>query len=449
MFTWSLPAHADADHSAVQYPKVLRYDEDYRYLLDPARHSDMWDPIKFIPLVSSGNVYLSFGGEWRERFEHYNGSIAGSGSDDVLLNRAMLSADLHVGDSFRTFVQLSTLSQNGRNGGSLSTDENNLDFQQAFADISSSVDMDGRVVLRAGRQEMIYGSGRFVSMREGPNARRSFDGVRAMYRSQDFDLDGFIVEPVTLRPGVFDDKSDTTRSFWGSYGVARLSPNTNADLYYFGFDYDKSIYTAGSGSENRHTVGTRAWGKDGTFDYNVELVYQFGTFASLDIRAWGASADIGWSLTSLPFSPRVGIKTNIESGDRNSKDGVLGTFNPLFPNHAYFSEAAVGAPMNDMDVQPNVTFHLADGVSLLVGYDFFWRQSEQDAVYSATLIPFKGTAGVEGRYVGNLVTSHLKWQIDRHVELNFDYTHFAASDMIKSAGGTDVDFAMVSAAYKF
>ena len=29
--------------------KLLRYDEDYSYLKDPARRTDFWDPIKYIP----------------------------------------------------------------------------------------------------------------------------------------------------------------------------------------------------------------------------------------------------------------------------------------------------------------------------------------------------------------------------------------------------------------
>ncbi len=38
---------------------VERYEEDYSYLRDPARSSDFFDPLKFIPLGAEGEVYLT------------------------------------------------------------------------------------------------------------------------------------------------------------------------------------------------------------------------------------------------------------------------------------------------------------------------------------------------------------------------------------------------------
>lgn len=46
----------------------LRY-EDYRYLQDPSKRIDWFDPIKHVPLSEDGDNYLSFGGLIRERYE--------------------------------------------------------------------------------------------------------------------------------------------------------------------------------------------------------------------------------------------------------------------------------------------------------------------------------------------------------------------------------------------
>jgi hypothetical protein len=47
-----VPAFAELE-SAIQPPpyKLNRADENYRYLRDPARHSDFWDPLKYVPLL--------------------------------------------------------------------------------------------------------------------------------------------------------------------------------------------------------------------------------------------------------------------------------------------------------------------------------------------------------------------------------------------------------------
>ena len=58
---------------------VERYEEDYSYLRDPARSSDFFDPLKFIPLGAEGEVYLTLNGEARFRYDdtdHRNFAIA-------------------------------------------------------------------------------------------------------------------------------------------------------------------------------------------------------------------------------------------------------------------------------------------------------------------------------------------------------------------------------------
>ena len=453
LLSWSGAARAQ-ETPAQPMPKVLRYEEDYSYLADETRRADFWDPIKFIPLTSSKKTYLSLGGELRERFESTENpafGLAGIDHDDVLMHRLLLSADLHIGKEFRTFIQLGNHEQIGRDP-ALPTDENDLDLQQGFVEGALDLNDEQHAGLRVGRQEMLFGSGRLITVREGPNIRRSFDGARAIYRSDAINLDGFLVQTVDLERGIFDDEPDHDETLWGFYGVLPLTSQGSGphlDLYYLGTERKPAIYAAGTENEQRHTVGGRLWGIEGNVDYNVEAIYQFGEFGDADISAWGVSSDIGVAFPDLPLSPRIGLKTDAESGDDDLDDGHLKTFNPLFPNNAYFSEAALGAPMNDLDVHPNITLYLADSLSLQLGVDFLWREETEDAVYTAGLTPVPGTAGGSDAYVGNLITAHMQWRPDRHLEFIADYTHFNAGETIEQAGGEDVDFFMLSGAYRF
>ena len=92
----------------------------------------------------------------------------------------MLYADLHYGPHVRTFLELKSGINSWRAGGPRPIDEKRLDFQAGFLEVGGATSW-GSIQVRAGRQELEYGSGRLVDVREGPNVRLSFDGflVRA------------------------------------------------------------------------------------------------------------------------------------------------------------------------------------------------------------------------------------------------------------------------------
>jgi len=144
----------------------------------------------------------------------------------------MLHADVHLGPRVRVFTQLKSGLEEGRTGGPRPTDKDELDLHQAFVDVT--LGLQPTFTLRAGRQELAFGSSRLVSVRESPNVRQSFDGLRALLRADAWKVDGFVTLPVNTKRGVFDDDPDTPRLFWGAYAVHPfpLLPQGNSDLYY-------------------------------------------------------------------------------------------------------------------------------------------------------------------------------------------------------------------------
>ena len=331
----------------------LRFEEDYRYLRDPARRTDVWDVIKYVPLRDDGAWYLSLGGELRERYEYFHNALWGQGPQDetgFLLQRYMLHADMHMGEYVRVFGQLKSGLESGRTGGPRPPDEDELDLHQAFVDVA----VHPQLTLRAGRQELSFGSSRLISVREGPNVRQSFDGLRVLLTTAPWQIDAFVTVPVETNRRIFDDASDDTRVFWGLYVVRPLAllPKGNIDLYYLGLDSKQAEFDQGAAHELRHSVGTRLWGKPDLWDYNFEFVYQWGRFGRGAITAWTAASDAGYTFRSVRFHPRLGLKANIASGDHNPRDRTLQTFNALFPKGAYFNEASLIGPANFFDVTP-------------------------------------------------------------------------------------------------
>src|ERR1700732_2727084 len=94
----------------------------------------------------------------------------------------------------------------------------------------------GAVRVRAGRQEIEFGSGRMYSLREGPNVPLSFDGVRAIAQAGSWRLDAWVARPVTTTPEIFDDSSHRQFSVWGAYVTRTVLEHAAVDAYSLGWD---------------------------------------------------------------------------------------------------------------------------------------------------------------------------------------------------------------------
>ena len=435
--------------------KQLRYEEDWSSLADPSRRHEALDRIKFIPLNERGDWYLSIGGEARGKSESFRNSSFGQKQQDnvsYLLQRYMLHFDLHMGSRVRAFFQIKSNLENGRKGGRGPVDEDKLDLHQAFVDIALSFGAKRTLVLRLGRQEMLFGSARLVAPRDGPNVRLSFDGLRAVVRAGAWRIDTFITKPVETNSGLFDDAPDHNQTFWGAYAVRplKLLPYGNIDLYYLGIDRKEARFDQGAARETRHSVGMRLWGKMKAWDYNSEMIVQLGNFGHGKVRAWAAASDVGYTLRTTRFRPRLGLKADIASGDRDSTALNLQTFNTLFPRGQYFGEIGLIGLANLVDLHPSLDLHLTDRFMVAGDWDVFWRESVRDGIYgNATNLLRSGRAN-RARYVGSQPSLGMEWAANPHITFNANYTHFFAGDFLKGKNpARNLNYLMLQMTYKF
>lgn len=432
--------HAEERRASCDRPTIslLRYEEDWSFLEDPRCRTQLWDPLKYIPLRRDHSVVLSLGIDVRERFERFSTSSWGLEPGDgatFVLQRVMPHAHLHVGARFEVYFELTSNLVWGDEPRPLDRDD--LDLLQAFASVSF-----GSLTVRAGRQEVQYASSRLVSIREGPNVRLAFDGLRFMQRIRTWQLDGLVLVPVEVRPGVFDDRPEPGQWFWGLYATGPVVVKRfGLDVYYLGRFREEATFEQGTDRELRHTVGARIWGEPRRWDYNLEVAYQAGSFGPGTIAAWMFASDVGYTFDGVPTQPRLGLQANVTSGDANPRSADLQTFNPLFPRGAYFSQANLIGPMNLMDLHPALSLQPIEGLAITLDWDFFWRESLADGVYLPSTALQVAGAGNSERYVGSQGAILVQWQATQHAALGATYSHFFAGPFLRSAGpGRDVDF---------
>jgi hypothetical protein len=431
----------------------LRFNEDYSYLRKSSLRSDFWDPLKFIPFNSARDIYVSVGGEMRERYEFFSAYNWGAGPqtpDGYWLQRYMLNTDWHLGSHLRIYQEFESSLETGRNGGPRpSIDQDQLEVKQLFGDVSL---FNNSLTVRSGRQEMYFGTGKLVSNRETPNTHQNFDGVRMIGLAGPWRVDAFGTRPVMANPGIFDDHEDYARTFWGAYAV-RSVPSDKAggmDLYYLRYTNQNAKFNQGVGDEIRHTIGTRQWGNVGAADYNVEALYQWGRFGTGLIQAWSTALDVGYTAHELPGSPRAGLRSAITSGQRNPKSPNLQTLNPLFPKGSYFGDIGLIGPYNHIDAHPQIEWHLPYRVKLTADCDVFWRESIHDGLYgvSGNLLRPAGTS--RASYVGTQPSIEVAWQADRHISFLANYTRFFAGTFLRqSPPASNINYVMTQVAYKF
>jgi Alginate export len=461
-FLTGLTAHAQSDNAGDpairdRSYQLLREDENWTFLRDRALRQDFWDPIKYIPLRNrADDWYLTIGGEAREVWEQIGNDDWGQQPymNGYLNERYMLSFDAHYGEHVRSFVEFKSGLNSYRIGGPRPIDEKKLDFQAGFLELGTSKGASS-VALRVGRQELEYGSGRLIDVREGPNVRLSFDGFMVKSKIDSWQIDGFAVRPDLDNFGFFDNAPNHAVGFWGVYATRPSLSKTSTEVYYLGLKRWQATFERGTAQEVRHTLGARISRPVATessgLDFDYEGAWQFGTFGSGNIRAWTVASETGYRFPTIRLKPRFSVKADISSGD-NPRSKTLETFNPLFPKGNYFGVLATTGPgpLNFIDVHPHVETTFPHNVTASVDWIFQWRQNVLDGVYSVPGSLIRPAGNSQARFVGHRPGTELHWQVDRHLWFQADYGIFYAGRFLKEIPpGRNLNYWALWAGYKF
>jgi hypothetical protein len=167
------------------------------------------------------------------------------------------------------------------------------------------------------------------------------------------------------------------------------------------------------------------------------------------VTAFAFHNEVGWTVKEAAWTPRLGVKADVLSGSSDPVTGTVRTFNALYPNYSYGTEAVLEAPSNlieagmDLHVYPNhaVEFQYT-GAGL-------WRYSTHDAFYAAPLFPLiPGSAGnnchigIEHQVAGD-------WRINPFFTMRSTLVHYSVGQFVTGARGRDTDFAMLHVATRF
>ncbi|MFL5342254.1 MAG: alginate export family protein [Gemmataceae bacterium] len=415
------------------------FDADFRYLDDPNnKQQDFHDLIH--RLHAGDNFVLATGGEFRFRYMNEVDSRLSGVNQQYDLLRTRVWGDLMFRDRFRLYAEFISANEYNNTLPPLAIDRNLADFLNLFLDVKIAEIACNPLEVRVGRQELLYGSQRLISPLDWANTRRTFEGVKAFWHSEKWDLDGFWVKPVIINPFAVDNWS-TTQNFWGAWATYKPKKGTAIDTYLLGFSNSAPVAGTGGnvGGIAFETFGMRAAGDhDGRFLYDFEGMVQAGVRANQNLVAGAFTTSAGYRAKNVPWTPTLWVADDWASG--NQHPGVAGanytTFQQLFPfGHYYFGYLDLVGRQNINDFNMQLSMCPAKWITTLMQWHNFELVSPKDALYSAGGAVLRvNPAGTAGRFVGNELDFAANFHLTAWQDLLVGWSRLYSGDFIRNTG---------------
>ena len=428
--------------------KGVFYANDFSYLNDPCYKGHcLGDCLKQNAIGQNGRWgKLDVGGQLRFRYHHEIGmaqDVAGPGTlrfedteHDFGLTRLRLYTDWRVNEIFRVYtegifadVTTEELDYNPR-----PIDQNHGDFLNLFIDVK----MTDRSTIRVGRQELLYGEQRLVSPLDWANTRRTFEGIKGMWKNGDFAVDVFYTNFVPVQPFELDE-ADYDISFYGGYATCNAWENASLDFYYFGYDNEKPGNTAAT-DFSIHTIGARLNGSINGWLYEMEGGPQFGRQSNIngvarDHSAMFATGGIGRNLSDVGWTPALWVYYDYASGDNGDPTSDFNQFNQLYPlAHKYLGFIDAVARSNIESPNVLLTMKPHKRVQLLAWYYHFMSNQAETPVPSIGGTPTQSTTS---RDLGDELDLIAKFAISPRSNALIGYSHFWRGNKITAPNDAD------------
>ena len=388
----------------------------------------------FSPVARVNNAlpsWLCFTAGYRTRLESYSaGNFQPGNSDTYLLTRFRLGMAIHPMTWFRAYTELQDATAFEKTPPLAPPYQSTWDLRRAYFDFGD-IEQDP-VSLRIGRQDLSFGYHRLVGTAYWRNASRGYDAALVTVNVNWLRVSTFASAPVVCQYNGMSHHQ-AGNNFYGTYGaIKNRIPNSVLEPYVLWRLTPAYLSGAGHAAHlDEKTVGLHWAGTASRFDYDAESAAQVGTLGAQTIRAWAWSAILGYTFPS-PLKPRVFVKYDFASGDRNPTDGVRGTFDQLYPNiHDHHGLADLIAWQNVKSVRAGVRVSVRRNWILASAYNDWWLASATDAFYNSRgVIVAQDPKGLSGTHIGREYDIQTSYRLNRQIEVGGGYGYIVSGEFL-------------------
>ncbi|MGV8932844.1 MAG: alginate export family protein [Luteimonas sp.] len=367
--------------------------------------------------------------------------------------RAILGADLHVSPYLRVYGELGSGQVNDDRDIATANFQNAMSLQQLFVDVRGHT---GRflVGVMAGRQEFTDGPRQLISLSDGPNLHRTWNGVRLYAHGSRYRFGAFDFRATRLGRNGFDEGTSHGERLRGVNASFIVTPGEGPNTYLdpFWIHSDTPLLRLGgiAGLDNRDTVGTRLWGRRGKLRFDWTFARQSGDSVNKRrIDAWGLFAVQSLALSESGWKPRLTSHLDMATGGGAYATGEIRDFNPLYASSNYLGESQFLGLTNLLLFAPGISITPSARTTLSLEYGYARRMDTSDAAYGAGMRPYAGTEHVSGRHIGNLSRLNVAWAPRASVSVNFNLEYLDPGRVLKSAHLPSGAHAYLGATYRY
>jgi hypothetical protein len=455
--------------------------------------------------LSFGNGIFTFDVQERLRLEFRENNFDFNNDADALTDDGWLLQRFRIGLLIKPVSWLKIYAQ-GQDSREIDSDrddfpgvlgaegDDTFDLRQGYIEIGDPKIFP--LTLKVGRQILSYGDERLVGAFDWNNIGRTFDAVKLRWEIKNWSVDAFASTVVVPTRGQYNQSdlfngNETGREqfFAGLYLSTTAVPFQVTDLYGFYLSENTGqplFQPAAINDTGFFTIGLRMKSKPGAFapqppapasdgkeiadakagpaplppkkpvgfDYTFEAAFQTGEVRGLDLTAFAAHLDFGYTF-DIACRPRIALGYSYASGDSDPLDGDIETFQNLFPtNHKFYGQADFFSWQNIHDAELDLKVSPVKSVTLRADFHAFFLASNEDAWYRAngvtTVRPLNALARNADSYVGSEIDVLATWAVTKNVTLEAGYSHFIAGEYLKDTGAhSDADFGYVQATITF
>lgn len=403
-------------------------------------------------LAVGGGASLTLSAEARLRADALHQGLLVNGNDfEQTLFRGVIGAALQVNPVLGLYGEVATGQVEGHRATAPANFQNKAALQQLFMDLRTRSG-DTLVGAMLGRQEFSDGPRQLISLSDGPNLHRTWNGVRVYAHRAGFRAGAFDLRVTRPMGGSFDETVNKAERLQGVNASLIVSSGAGPNTYLepFWIHSEKPDFRAGgaAGPDHRDTWGMRLWGRQGDVRYDWTLARQTGRSAGRPVDAWGLFAVQSLQLSETGWKPRLTSHLDIASGGGQGATSVK-AFNPLYASSNYLGEGQFLSLSNLLLVAPGLAVSPAQGTHLAVEYGFAHRLSAGDPAYAGGMRPYAGSQGLSGKHIGGLLRVTGSWSAAEQLTLFINYEHLAAGDLLRRAGLPSGSYTSIGATYRY